>query len=140
MPDAGEQDLVYEEAQKNVKPWANQTEFLKMTTLEAAELIEDNSVDYVYVDARHDYCGCRQDLEAYWPKLKAGAILAGHDFLTNAEAQAMNPDQDWALCEDGSRNPAAVWGAVTEFAQKHNLQLSVTYRDAWPSWFARKPC
>ena len=111
-----------------------------MTTLEGAEHIEDDTVDYIYVDARHDYCGVMQDLEAYWPKLKAGGILAGHDFVTNSELQDMSPDQDWSLCEDGTRNAAAVWGAVTEFAQKHNLQLSVTYREEFPTWFARRPC
>lgn len=25
---------------------------------------------------RHDYCGVKQDLEAYWPKLKSGAQAA----------------------------------------------------------------
>lgn len=135
-----EQNRIFRQAQENLKPYSNQTVFLKMTTLEGAEHIEDDSVDYIYVDARHDYCGVRQDLDAYWPKLKHGGILAGHDFVTNAELQDMSPDQDWSLCQDGTRNEAAVLGAVTDFAQQHNLQLSVTYREEFPTWFARKPC
>ena len=135
-----EQDRIFRQAQENLKPYSNQTVFLKMTTLEGAEHIEDDSVDYIYVDARHDYCGVRQDLDAYWPKLKHGGILAGHDFVTNAELQDMSPDQDWSLCEDGTRNEAAVLGAVTDFAQQHSLQLSVTFREEFPTWFARKPC
>ena len=31
--------------------------------------------------ARHDYCGVKEDLETYWPKLRRGGILAGHDYL-----------------------------------------------------------
>jgi hypothetical protein len=30
---------------------------------------------------RHDYCGVKEDLENYWPKLKRGGIIAGHDYL-----------------------------------------------------------
>ena len=111
-----------------------------MTTTEAAKHIEDDSVDYIYVDARHDYCGVTQDLQAYWPKLKGGGILAGHDFVTNHELQRLSPDQDWSVCEDGTRHEGAVNGAVTDFARKHHLQLSITYREDFPTWYARKPC
>jgi len=37
-------------------------------------------VDYVFVDADHSYAGCKGDIEAYWPTLKPGAIMAGHDY------------------------------------------------------------
>ena len=111
-----------------------------MTTTQAAHHIENASVDYIYVDARHDYCGVTQDLETYWPKLRGGGILAGHDFVTNHELQQLSPGQDWSLCEDGTRNEGAVKEAVTDFAQQHNLQLSVTYREDFPTWYARKPC
>jgi hypothetical protein len=29
------------------------------------------------VDARHDYCGAKEDIELYWPKLREGGIMAG---------------------------------------------------------------
>jgi hypothetical protein len=40
---------------------------------------------------------------------------------------------------DGTRNTGAVKGAVDEFAAAHNLTVTVTCREAWPSWMARKP-
>jgi hypothetical protein len=30
---------------------------------------------------RHDYCGVMEDLVAYWPKLRSGGIIAGHDYV-----------------------------------------------------------
>jgi predicted O-methyltransferase YrrM len=36
--------------------------------------------DFIYVDGRHDYCGCYKDLEMYWPKLRKGGIMAGKRF------------------------------------------------------------
>ena len=51
-----------------------------MTSLEAAPLIPDHSLDFAYVDARHDYASVLEDLEAWFPKVKPGGILAGHDY------------------------------------------------------------
>ncbi len=50
-------------------------------SVDAAKTIPDESLDYVYVDARHDYAGVMEDLQAWWPKLKKGGLLSGHDFV-----------------------------------------------------------
>ena len=34
----------------------------------------------VYLDADHRYPGIKADIEAWWPILQSGAILAGHDY------------------------------------------------------------
>jgi Methyltransferase domain len=72
-----EQEQIFEQAQKAVSAFQNKTIFLRMTSLEAAQQIPDHSLDFVYIDARHDYCGVKEDLNAYWPKLRPGGILAG---------------------------------------------------------------
>lgn len=33
------------------------------------------SLDFVYVDARHDYCAVKEDILLYWPKVRPGGIL-----------------------------------------------------------------
>jgi predicted O-methyltransferase YrrM len=58
---------------------------LRNSTVEAAAYFADESVDFVYVDARHDYTSVKQDLETWWPKVKRGGILAGHDYVTADE-------------------------------------------------------
>ena len=42
-------------------------------------LVPDN-LDYAFVDADHTRPGCKGDIEAWWPKLRPGAIMAGHDY------------------------------------------------------------
>ena len=51
-----------------------------MTTREAAERFADGSLDFVYVDASHKYADARADIEAWWPKVKAGGLMAGDDY------------------------------------------------------------
>lgn len=52
-------------------------EYLRMYTSDAAAHFENETLDFVYVDARHDYCGAMEDLELFWHKLREGGVLAG---------------------------------------------------------------
>ena len=53
---------------------------LKMTSLEAAKKFKDNSLDFVFIDASHEYEDVRNDIFAWYPKVKPGGIIAGHDY------------------------------------------------------------
>ena len=50
-----------------------------MTSLEAAAVVKDNVADLVFIDADHAYSSIVQDIKAWWPKVKTGGILCGHD-------------------------------------------------------------
>ncbi len=45
-----------------------------------AASVPNASLDLVFIDAAHDYANVRDDIRAYWPKLHARGVLAGHDF------------------------------------------------------------
>lgn len=45
----------------------------------AAGQLADASLDFCFVDAAHDYESVHRDITAWLPKMKPGAILAGHD-------------------------------------------------------------
>lgn len=47
----------------------------------AAESAGDSDLDFVYLDARHDFAGVAADIFAWWPKVRVGGIFAGHDFV-----------------------------------------------------------
>jgi len=50
------------------------------TTAKAAELINDATLDFVYIDAGHKYGCVRSDLRLWWPKVRIGGWFGGHDF------------------------------------------------------------
>lgn len=51
-----------------------------MTSLEAANVIPDASLDICFIDADHRYESIKADILAYLPKMKPGGIICGHDF------------------------------------------------------------
>ena len=110
----------------NTKPWKEKVEILIGSSTDMAEKIPNNSLDFVYIDARHDYKGCKSDILAYWQKLKAGGIMSGHDYHT---ADDIPHKSDWSLCADGSRHKGAVKGAVNWFAESIGKQVLVSYKE-----------
>ena len=60
---------------------ARRYKVLRETSAKAVFAFADCSLDFIYIDGRRDYQGVLMDLIDYWPKLKPGGILAGHDYL-----------------------------------------------------------
>jgi hypothetical protein len=54
--DNKEHDKILEAANENLLPWANKTVFIKNFASLAVHHVL-GQVDFIYVDARHDYCG-----------------------------------------------------------------------------------
>ena len=55
-------------------------EVIKGCSWEVAEKFENESVDFIYIDAEHKYNSCKKDIQNWYPKLKKGGMIAGHDY------------------------------------------------------------
>jgi len=134
------QDLIYADAMNNVKPWEEKIKVCRNYTTECVKTHDDGYFDFIYVDARHDFKGVSVDLAAYWPKLKVGGIMAGHDYVTQDDGPE-GGGQDWTTNFDGTEDltRTVVKGAVDAFAASVCRQVTVSYReDSWNSWAIRK--
>jgi predicted O-methyltransferase YrrM len=47
---------------------------------EGAGHFEDESIDWVFIDADHSYPSVRADIAAWAPKVRPGGLLSGHDY------------------------------------------------------------
>lgn len=128
------------EALDRLKEYEDALVVCRNYTSVCVEQFEDGYFDYIYVDARHDYTGVREDITLWWPKLKVGGIMAGHDYIDAEEVEKIS-GQDWSVSADGTKNPngKAVKSAVDEWAAEHRQVLQITFRDApWNTWVTRK--
>lgn len=60
------------------RPWV---EIIRDFSIEGSQRFEDSYFDFIYIDAGHDYDSVRDDLKAWWPKLKEGGVFSGHDYF-----------------------------------------------------------
>lgn len=66
---------------------------IKAEALVALCLFEDESLDFVYIDSSHEYEATLQEMRAYWPKIRSGGLLAGHDYSDIAQSVVAAVDQ-----------------------------------------------
>ena len=109
----------YEKFLENIDPVKNFIVPHRQTSLEAAQEFHEESADFVFIDAGHDYESVKADLAAWWPKVKPGCHLAGHDYFYDKR-------------RDGSAN-TGVARAVSEFVMEHKLDKLTLFleQDCW---------
>jgi len=76
------EDALYREFISNIQPIKHIINPIRMTSIEASKLYEDESLEFVFIDASHKYEDVMDDLKAWYPKVKKGGIFAGHDYPT----------------------------------------------------------
>lgn len=107
-----------------VKKFANDhsVHIIRKDSVEASKQFPDAYFDWIYLDADLSYEGCTNDLEAWYPKLKEGGVLAGHDYV----------DGEF---REGS---FGVKSAVERFTKNLDIELFTT-NEHLKSWYFIKP-
>jgi len=103
-------NAVKQEAYERVKLYFNY-KFIEKFSADAVKFVP-NGLDFVYIDGNHRYDYVKQDIEDWYPKIKSGGIIGGHDFFD------MNKHY-------------GVHKAVIEFAVNNNLNLFFKNPDWW---------
>lgn len=96
---------------------------IKQRSFDAHTLIP-NELDFVYIDGDHEYSTVIQDIHLYYPKVRDGGILAGHDYN----------------CEKYPGVKKAVDELVTRYGYKLLTQFSEfpsPHKAAWDWWLVK---
>lgn len=96
-----------------LNPYKKFIEFIKVESDKASKLLKDVEFDFVYMDGNHTYEFVKNDLKNWYPLIKKGGVLAGHD----------------AHFKD-------VIGAVMEFKNEHEKE--VTFLVDGYDWIMKK--
>jgi len=81
---------------------------LRTTSEQASRKFKDGELDWVYIDGIHDFVNVMTDLKNWYPKVRMGGIISGHDWLI--------PD---------------VQTAVIAFMETNKLKVTKTDEDWW---------
>lgn len=76
-------ESAYHDARQALAPY--RARILRESSVQAAAMVPDGSLDLVYIDANHREDFVRADLEAWVPKVRSGGIVSGHDYIYRAE-------------------------------------------------------
>lgn len=73
-------DEIYERCKKRLAKY--DVGYVRSDTLEAAKLFEDEYLDFVYHDSNHTFEHLYRELNTWYPKIKKGGIVSGHDYVS----------------------------------------------------------
>jgi hypothetical protein len=71
---------LYDEFLKNTNSVKHIINPIRLTSIEASKLYDNNSLDFVLIDASHIYQDVYDDINSWLPKIKIGGTLAGDDY------------------------------------------------------------
>ena len=108
----------YQRAMNRLEAFGVRSRVMRASFAEALGLFVDGCLDFVYVDGyAHTGQEDGQTLRDWWPKVKPGGVLAGHDYHPRFQ-----PTMD----------------AVDAFVREHGLELHLTTEEELPSWWVVK--
>lgn len=121
---------LYQAAHQRLDGFTN-FEFVPEFSQGALRQFDDNSLDFVYIDANHQDPYITEDIIGWVAKVRQGGIIAGHDYTK--------------LKDNTGDVVHNVRGAVNDFTLKHNIKpwfvidffhpAKVGVKDSVSSWF-----
>lgn len=84
-------------------------------SVSASKKVEDYSLDFIFIDASHDYENVKRDISLWSPKVRVGGIVSGHDYAGAGDR----------------RGRFGVRRAVDEFAAAHGCAVQTAPGKVW---------
>ena len=115
-------DKFYDETKERLKPFNCQ--LIKGWSAEVVKQFTDESLDFVYIDAAHDYDHVKEDIGEWSEKVRKNGIVSGHDYREGVDKD--RPDKpDYGVIK-----------AINEWVKEKNIKyLFILGAGRTPSWF-----
>ena len=131
----------YSETMNNISGYEDRGIMIRATSEVAADMFERESLDFVYIDANHAYDFVVEDIKLWYPKVKSGGYLCGHDYINlnwyDDPNFAENKKDKHIWNSDFYHGVFGVNPAVDEFCKKFNFDLTIT-KEWFGSWIIKK--
>jgi len=136
----------YADTMNNIKGYEDRAVMIRSNSRQAVELFNDESLDFVFIDANHAYDFVKEDIELWYPKVKKGGIFAGHDYMDLEWYQDLhflpNGKDKYIYTNtfDGNYIYNGIFGvnpAVDEFCKQMGYNFNVT-KEWFGTWWLTK--
>ena len=84
------QSLMKQYAADVLKPYKEKIEFVYEDSSDFANSLENESLDFIFIDGDHSYEGFSKDLNNYFSKVKKGGIVSGDDITLTSIDKGLN--------------------------------------------------
>src|SRR3989344_644546 len=81
--------------------------FIKAFSMDAVKEFADESLDFVYIDANHNYEYVVADIAAWSKKVRKGGIVCGHDYSDKFNFRVIGAVNGW--CRSYNIKPLFLW-------------------------------
>ena len=78
-------DEMYEKIRNRLGKYGNRVIWKRDLSEDAATTVDDESLDFVFIDGNHGYEYVDKDIKAWLSKIRKGGIMIGHDFGSNKD-------------------------------------------------------
>jgi hypothetical protein len=72
---------VFEDTMTSISGLEDRGIMIRGKSSTVSKLFNDESLDFIYIDANHAYDYVKEDIDIWYPKLRRGGILSGHDYI-----------------------------------------------------------
>jgi hypothetical protein len=136
----------YQQTMDNIKGFEDRGIMVRATSEIAANMFQDESLDFIFIDANHAYDFVVEDINLWFPKLKKGGVFSGHDYINMDWYGDLNfaPNGKdkfiYSYMNDGTEIYNGLFGvnpAVDEFCKEHNYNVNVTKEWFGTWWFIK---
>ena len=132
----------YADTMKSIEGYEYRAIMVRANSVIGSDMFQDESLDFVYIDANHAYEWVKTDIKCWFPKVKKGGYLMGHDYI------AMDWYNDPNFMFNGKDkhiygNNGFYFGifgvnpAVDEFCKEHGYTLTIT-NEWFGTWMIQK--
>jgi len=99
---------------QRLSPYPNKKTFIRDFSMNAVKMFDDESLDFVYIDANHDFAHVTEDIYHWSKKVRSGGIVAGHDYY-----------------KDAIPNHIHVPYVLHGYTQAYNIKPWFVFEDSW---------
>jgi predicted O-methyltransferase YrrM len=89
--------------------FADRARLLIMRTADAADLVPDGALDFVFIDADHSYDSVREDIAFWRGKVRQGGWIGGHDYNHKWPGVVQAVDEAFGA-QGQTYQPGSIWG------------------------------